>query len=252
MSKLAEGALFAIGTEYPFPEAPLVKPLSHDGRDVGSPDVVCCRYDGLISHQSHRGVIDGYLEGKCCGIVAYNIDGPCCQVPAWNEAMEIDERRTLRHRLPETEVVSVKGIGTPVLIQQITVLAETISVGTLWCCCYREGKIKMAGFEDALWSEQGDPFTLELESFLKKRPRQNVSVNGCLFFEPFKCPESNCLINPGHVVSESLIARIMLEKPSHCATAGNLYWGDRLRPTAKQPAGSRGACSSPFRFHTLP
>ena len=81
-------------------------------------------------------------------------------------------------------------VMSSILIQEICTLTAII-VGAFWCRGYGEGKVKKAGFEDPLGSEQGNAVTLEVEPLLEERSGQHVPVDGLLLPEPLKGSESN-------------------------------------------------------------
>jgi hypothetical protein len=65
-----------------------------------------------------------------------------------------------------------------VSIEQIPIWTQAIIIRAFRGCCYGEGYVKEARSKDSLGSEQGNAFTLKVESLLEEWSRQHVSVDG--------------------------------------------------------------------------
>lgn len=63
-------------------------------------------------------------------IIRDHINGPRRHVPTFRDTMEVDERQSLFHHIPQTAVLIVGGISATVSVSKQTVVAEQVIVGT--------------------------------------------------------------------------------------------------------------------------
>lgn len=155
-------------------------------RDVSTPCLGSSIHDRRPSVDSHALLIDGDFEGKAGRVVSYDISRPNRQVAARDDAAEIDQRNMANHRLSESDVVTVLGIGPSVSVPEKVVGADDVIVG--WSLaelgrCGGDGERKLGqngGLEDSLRSEEGNPVVAKPQSSAKKLEGES------LFTSPFE------------------------------------------------------------------
>ena len=170
MPEATERALLLVGLENAFPKSSLVQTLTHDRGDVlPSTGVLWLPHHGpaglgLPVCLDVAQIIDGDAEHQVSRTVTDDEDRPDCHVPTGYDGVQIDERRSFKHRPAETGVLRVIRVGPSIAVQHQAVGAHLIIVRTVDSCGDRERDLAQhARLEDALLRHERDALTVDLE-----------------------------------------------------------------------------------------
>ncbi len=150
-------------------------------------------------HSNEADIIDGRSKCQCLRTIADDEDRPEGKVLTGSDAVEVDERNVVDHRLAQAFVIRVMGIRPAIAVGEKSCRFEAVVVGRLGGC--GDGKPVLSQdlrFEDPLGTHQRNSHILDDEPFQEAFSFKDITENGRLFAEPFEGGGTDGVVGKGH------------------------------------------------------
>ena len=190
----AQRTLRSVRTQHTLPKGPLMEPDLEFASHVSTPLVTA----GFVveghrwgrkaerQHVQHRSIVDLDRELETFRLISDNEYRPSGEVAPRKQTEEVDQRDPPPHQLAEPDVVPMHRIPAAIRIEETSIAARPIVVGSIDRCPHRKRQLARARLEDALHADQGHADFSGIESLAEYRPRKDVIVPRDLLGEPIE------------------------------------------------------------------